>query len=441
MTTIPCGVSTAHDHLTSSERGTDALLGRHRLLSMLVVSLLCACGGNSNSATTGSSGNETSGETGSATVGFVAPDSDEPRTGAGTTTSSEDTQQTTGSGEGTSTGATGESSTGTSTATGGATGQTGESTGSTGDTSGTGGTSPPPSPICDSEQVDVTVELLPPNILLVVDRSGSMGGTKWTQTKAAIQSVLGDLGNAVSAGILMYPAVKGCTVPAEPQVVLAPNQSTAIVNAMDTTGTGGSTPMGRAMKVARTWLEGQALVGETAVVLAADGKPTDTCLEDCTGCDCTDPATCLWCADLIDCMYAEVEKQVEALQALGIKTYVVGFEGGFGATDFLISLATKGGTAEAGSSPFYDAQDGSALADALTEITGTVETCKAQFIPPESYDYIVVTVDGQPVAKDASHQNGWDQVDAQTVRLYGDACAAASEGDAEVVVTFVCKQG
>lgn len=66
-----------------------------------------------------------------------------------------------------------------------------------------------------------------------------------------------------------------------PQVPFGPGQADVVVAAMNTAGTGGSTPMGRAMKAAREYLDEHA-TENTTVVLAADGKPSDTCLQDCT---------------------------------------------------------------------------------------------------------------------------------------------------------------
>jgi len=287
-----------------------------------------------------------------------------------------------------------------------------------------------------STQLDLTVTTVPPSVLLVVDRSGSMLEA-WSETKSAVGTVLAGLGPDAKAGLLMYPADKSCSISDGPQVPFGPAQTSTIVAAMGAAGVGGSTPMGRALRKAREYLE-TAATSNTTVILAADGKPSDTCLEDCTGCDCTDEATCLWCADLIECTYAEVRKEVTLLKSLGIRTFVVGYQGGFGATEFLASLADEGGTAEVGPTPFFDAGDGSELATVLDAITGELGLCTAKLTVPNSYASLSVTVNGVPVAEDPSGNDGWTLEPGGTLRLHGSACDGATTPNAVVDASFAC---
>ncbi|MFT7624342.1 MAG: hypothetical protein ACI9WU_003529 [Myxococcota bacterium] len=283
-------------------------------------------------------------------------------------------------------------------------------------------------------QLDLSVASQPPSILMVVDRSGSMYDV-WGQTKSAVGAVLSDLGPEAETGLVLYPSGSSCSIAQDPQVPLGPNNGSEIVATMNEHGTGGSTPMGKAMRTARQYLETNA-TENTAVILAADGKPSDTCLEDCTGCDCTDESICLWCADLIDCTYNEVRKEVETLHELGVRTFVIGYNGGFGATGFLESLAVLGGTADVGDSPFYDAADGSTLGSVLGDIADSLQVCTTTVQMPGEYDGVVVSVAGAGVAEDGA--NGFGLTADGTLTLHGTACAAATTPGATVDVGFVC---
>ena len=289
-----------------------------------------------------------------------------------------------------------------------------------------------------ASQLSLTVSHTPPSILLVVDRSGSMY-ERWGPTKAAVSAVLSDLGPDANTGLLMYPSGPSCSVDSAPQVALGADQAAAVVDAMEAAGVGGSTPMGKAMRHARQYLEAHG-AENTTVILAADGKPSDTCLEDCTGCDCTDASVCLWCADLIECTYNEVRREVETLRGLGVRTFVIGYEGGFGATDFLESLAIAGGTDAVGASPFYDAGDGSALGSALSDIADSLQLCEAPVQVPNAYEGALVSVGGSPVALDPTHTNGWDLTQDGTLQLFGAACEAATAPGATVDVLFTCAE-
>lgn len=293
-------------------------------------------------------------------------------------------------------------------------------------------------PLCEdlSAQLNLTVTSMPPSILMVVDRSGSMYDS-WSQTKQAVGAVLGDLDPEAQTGLVLYPSGSSCSIANEPQVPLGPNQAGAVVAAMNEAGVGGSTPMGKAMKSARMYLEANA-TENTTVVLAADGKPSDTCLEDCTDCDCTDNSICLWCGDLIDCTYREVRREVETLNELGIRTFVIGYKGGFGATGFLETLAELGGTANVGDTPFYDAADGSTLTSILTDITGSLEVCTATLDVPATWESMTVAVAGNLTPEDPTQTDGWDLTDDGTLRLFGPACEAAKAPGGNVDVNFSC---
>ncbi len=295
-----------------------------------------------------------------------------------------------------------------------------------------------PDSSCATQELTLSVALAPPSLMLVVDRSGSMYD-RWPEAIDAVEALVDEVGRTMRLGLALYPAASGCGVDIEPQVPIGPAADVAILEVLRVAGTGGSTPMGRAMSAVASYLERSPQPGAVNVLLVADGKPSDTCLEDCAGCDCVDSDSCSICADLIACTQLEVSKHVVELASMDVRTWVIGYEGGFGATDFLASLAEAGGTAGEGTSPFFDAGDGSALGQILLDIAGSVETCTADVIEPAGYGYPVVTVDGVTVPRDPSRTRGWDWLDSDTIRLYGEACDLASREGASLALSFVCK--
>jgi hypothetical protein len=136
----------------------------------------------------------------------------------------------------------------------------------------------------------------------------------------------------------------------------------------------------------------------------------------------------------MQCTYNEVRKEVEALHDMGIKTFVIGYEGGFGATGFLESLAISGGTAEVGDSPFYDAADGSALGSALTDIAESIKQCEVQVAVPGYYESVQVKVGNVSIDNDVA--NGYQLSSNGVLTLNGEACSTALSST--VTVQFNC---
>lgn len=139
-------------------------------------------------------------------------------------------------------------------------------------------------PITISNVHGVTSNLSP-------SRSGLKGGA-WDQrsrpcTKSAFQDVIGLLAVSTRVGLQLYPESVMCTISNEPIVGLDFNQAEAIMSALEVEGIGGSTPMAKGMRNARNAIMSDPAPGNKIVMLTADGKPSDTCMEDCTGCDCT----------------------------------------------------------------------------------------------------------------------------------------------------------
>lgn len=297
-------------------------------------------------------------------------------------------------------------------------------------------------PICGDETVTIE-DVAPASVLFVLDRSGSMKGQKWTDAKGAIKDITSAYEASLRFGLLMYPKADDlCIVANNPDVPFALGNAGFISTALDAASLKDGTPTGGAMVAASQLIGFLDPASPRVVVLATDGSPT--CPSNCAAC--TTPETgmcvggnCSLCINEKDCIRHELESTVTGLAASGVKTYVIGLPGSDKAADNLNAMAEAGGTALPGETKYYVTDDAAALATALATIAGSVSSCNAHVNPTPGYAFISVTVDGQKVNKDPTHQSGWDLLDGDIVQFYGEACSAASADGADVSITFICK--
>lgn len=295
---------------------------------------------------------------------------------------------------------------------------------------------------CGGEVVTLS-HVAPASVLLVVDRSQSMSGTKWEAAKTAIASLAVEFQASLRLGLLMFPEDdQQCTVAATAQVPIALQQASAIEAALATTTLRRGTPTGGALAAAAAILTYADATAPRAVVIATDGQPS--CAADCSLC--TTAATggcaggsCSACASESTCIGHELTLRATALAAEGVSTYVIGLPGSEDGAAILNTLAEIGGTALAGTTRYYTASDADTLSAALGTIAGSIASCSAT-LHPDDGDFVAgVAIDGVAVSRDATHQEGWDVVDHVVLHLYGSACEAASQAGASVQVTFGCK--
>jgi von Willebrand factor type A domain len=218
--------------------------------------------------------------------------------------------------------------------------------------------------------VAISANLIPANLLFVLDRSGSMncvppdgdkdeaalckvdprkrgdGPSKWEVTREALVDALGELGarDSVKVGFSLFPvAGTQCDVSTTPDLQLATTGGAAL-ETMDTTlgdvspdgetPIAGSTILGYAHLASE--LRARQIFGNTYLVLLTDGNET--------------------------CKPSELEKLVEedvplALRAFGIRTFVVGAPGSEDARSLLSKIAYNGGTAVSDSCDHGDSNE------------------------------------------------------------------------------------
>ena len=300
-------------------------------------------------------------------------------------------------------------------------------------------------PQCGDQDLSVAAPVVPASVLLVVDRSESMDGQKWLDTKAALSAILTEWGPKFSFGLLMFPkADKVCVVANTPDVAFALNNGPTITAMLDSADLKNGTPTGGAMVAAKQIMANVPATGPRLVILATDGAPT--CPSDCSICNNAESGICLGsscalCLEKKKCIQYELKQTAEALAANGVPTYVIGLPGSDKATDSLNMMAQAGGTAIPGQeAQFYTATDAATLATAIGGIASSVQNCTTPVEPVPGYAFAIVEIDGVKVAKDPTHTNGWDLVEGgKTLQFFGPACEKAAADGADVQIKYACK--
>ncbi|MCG3173625.1 MAG: hypothetical protein GMKNLPBB_01824 [Myxococcota bacterium] len=188
-----------------------------------------------------------------------------------------------------------------------------------------------------------------PNMMIVLDKSGSMGDSnKWNDAVAAVDTAL-NAGPTVRWGLILFDSAVST------KVLCAPNTAGAVRSSLSSSGPGGGTDMIRGLRQARTEYTTKILPPDPVkprrsfVLFITDGKAPDPSAE-------------------VDALRNVTVSGVK----YDIKTFVVGFGKDVDAT-ILNRLADRGGTARAGNPRYYQANNRTELAQALTNIINQVQ--------------------------------------------------------------------
>lgn len=303
----------------------------------------------------------------------------------------------------------------------------------------------------------------PVNLLVVLDRSGSMQDRgKWAAAVSALQSLLTRLDPEIAMGLTFFPPVSGSAgvattyrTPAVPVLPIRDNR-TALQTALRTASPNGNTPMACAMEGTRGFYETFTGEGSRNVILITDGSPTDECSPMAQLCQLLPPDfACLAYNEELARGAVRVAVARAAMATPPVRTYVTGTPE---ASDtFLSDLAFTGGT---GRSPgcntshdcHYTLRSGSFEDDlnrALEDIRGRASTCEFEVdADPSRVDPNRVNVsftgtgatEPQVIVRDVSHSNGWDYSDGmRSIVLYGPACdRLQSDSNGRVQILFGC---
>jgi hypothetical protein len=293
-----------------------------------------------------------------------------------------------------------------------------------------------------------SAKMIPPDIMLVMDRSLSMtndvndmpctGGTgmngncgansKWQLMVPALSQVITGTDAMVNWGMYYLgdePAM--CGVATAPVVPIVANNAAAVTTSLTGNQFNGQvgTPTRRVIQGAVSYLTGLTDQNAKFILLATDGQPncaTATTLN-------TDDA-------------AGTQQAVADALTAGIPTFVVGI-GNTGAAATLDQVAIAGGRPQTGgTTSYYQVNDAAALGAALGTIVGQAASCTFNIgAPPDGTTTTGLGVfgDGNKIPMDAT--NGWSFKDASmtSIIINGPMCDQVLSGAVhDVTVAFIC---
>lgn len=283
--------------------------------------------------------------------------------------------------------------------------------------------------------VRVSTSHTTPNVIVVIDESGSMSmlfdaaGSRWGVLRDSLigmpSGLVYTLQHEVRFGAVMYtddPDVAGCPDTTSTPAVI--DGFTPIGALYSTAAPSGNTPTGDTIDRIITNIATLAPMrgpDPTILVLATDGEPGS-------------------CADSADVTAgrAYVIDRVTTAHAMGIDTYVISVGVGIAVTH-LQEVANAGLGRGSGDpdAPFWVATDTLGLHDALQTIVGGVLSCNlvlAGTIYPALACEGTVTLGADTLACGTD----WRAVDATHIEILGPACDRLLHTTDELVATFPC---
>jgi hypothetical protein len=311
---------------------------------------------------------------------------------------------------------------------------------------GGGGSAPTGDANCGSQTSSTSKE--PVDVLLVLDRSGSMSESiaedcccarscasstgksvckdtascteRWPALTSAVNTAIAGTPE-INWGLKLFSSSQGgnsCTVNTGVEVSIGPaaTSASAIQNQIAGISPSGATPTAKAITTATAYLKTVKDQNNKVILLATDGEPNCKTTSDSTSSD----------AD-------GTEAAITAAMTAGFKVYVIGI-GPAANIPNLDRFAAAGGTEK-----YYPATSANELATALASISKAVSSCTFTFTPPTGSDAsnLAVYVDGKLVEKDPT--NGWSiGATSQTVQLNGSTCELVKSKAAAVQVYFGC---
>ncbi len=266
---------------------------------------------------------------------------------------------------------------------------------------------------------EAKVDPVPPNMLLVVDRSCSMTdavgmSNKWKIAVAAINKMTTDFVGQIRFGLTLFPdkVTPNCQQDKIP-IPVGPGNEMAIQTMMTKALQTGNAlyPSGPCVTNIQTGMQ-QATTEpafldttrKSYAVLITDGK--ETCGSDATT------------EQVINTMFTMA----------GVPTFVIGFGAGVDPAQ-MDKFAVAGGVPSAGANKYYDASDQASLDAALSTIAKATLSCTYSLdsVPPNPNDIFVFFDNVNKVPRDV--MNGWEyDAGKNQIIFYGPACDSLKNG-------------
>jgi hypothetical protein len=285
-----------------------------------------------------------------------------------------------------------------------------------------------------------TLARMPAELLVVLDRSSSMGAvttpgrTRWIDARDAVISAVSNA-STLAWGLKVFPSIgavgvgpPGCGVARGVEVATGFGRvgpiGNALIHAGPPTGPlGGFTPTETAILASTAYLQTVTSAFPKYMVLVTDGSPN--------------------CDSVGGSRLPALEATMKALAdaaAAGFKTFVIGMGTGT-LTASLNRLADAGGMPRAVEPRYHAAENRADLHAALQAISVAVTSCVFPLVTrPLDPDFVGVTVGSTPVPRDLDRIDGWDYVnDGTAIEIYGPACDALETGAAPTAdIHFGC---
>lgn len=337
-------------------------------------------------------------------------------------------------------------------------------------------------PICG--EVSIVPTYIPPNVMLVVDASGSMvyepnnwdhdldsntpEVTRWFSLYGVVEAVMNNFGPAMYSGLQRFPSaaacdpspcynITSCTTEMTPEVDIALDNGAAILSALpgpnaDTNEIEGGTPATKGVVSAINHLLMQPDELPRYILLITDGA---------ANCNTTLPFP-----DYIEFYDETLPTTVEdAFMNMGITTFVVGIDiinmlvgaGNDGAPEAnayerLNDVALAGGAPKnmgMDAEKFFNATNQTELLDAIQLILGEVTDCEIDLTmadggppPPAQIPFVSFEVDGMTVpgpVDDCATEDGWAWIEVGLVMSFcGTYCDDFKNGTATFDGTYGC---
>lgn len=302
-------------------------------------------------------------------------------------------------------------------------------------------------------QIETTpVYPIPPTVLFLLDKSGSMGNlpnylwdhdndsqtpkvTRWSSLHAVVESMVTKFNDTVEFGVKLYPkidatpfkATGACDVDDGVEVEPAPMNAVNVLNGIPPANFDvlGGTPMESGVKEAFDYLTALDPDDQKFIVMIADGDISKTCEDQ----------------NILEAVaWTDI-----ALQDYGIATYVVGIAIDDPAShDQLVQMAEAGGKPNpAGPNPYYSTQNQIQLDDAIQKIVDDTLSCTITVDPtPSEPGLFEVWIDDDEIPEVADCDGDgfvWTTPYSE-IQLCGDACAKLkSTGNVEA--RYYCVAG
>ncbi len=313
----------------------------------------------------------------------------------------------------------------------------------------------------DCGKADINVPISTPNMVLVVDKSGSMVAntwdgdndpntpavTRWFSLYNVVEFIASNFNGSINLGLQLFPSLKAqtkydgaaCVVEASPEVAVAPENGAAVLAALPAENAmaqiAGGTPSRKGLEAAIAHLKSFndglpkfiAFITDGAANCIPDGEnPLDTNI-------------------LFETYDDEVKNIIAQAYADGIGVFVVGIDtknevsamkadgnpDNTNTFEKLNELAVAGGYPKNDpNEQFYNAVNQIELQDALTAIAMQVLPCIITLDPIPKYpDWVEVNINGvtydEPLADMSCSGDGWyfSKPDFSEITLCGAACS------------------